>query len=109
MSKSQYKLPFIGREMLLKSFKRKKKNITFYQRNTLVPFCFVNKEFDIHQGLRFKSYRYRYNQLGLKLGEFAKTRLTPRHKGKRLKIAKKRPKQVKLIFNYDLKSKFFTN
>lgn len=109
MSKSLYKLPFIGREMLLKSFNRKKKNITFHERNTLIPFCFINKEFDIHQGLRFKSYNYRYRQLGLKLGEFAKTRLSPRHKGKRLKISKKRQKLGKSIFSYDLKSKFFTS
>jgi len=108
MSKSLYKLPFIGHEMLIKCFRKKKKNITFYQRNTTIPFCFVNKEFEIHQGVRFKSYTYRYKQLGLKLGEFAKTRATSRHKGKRLKITKKRTKMQKTFFSYDLKHDFFT-
>lgn len=108
MSKSQYKVPYIGREMLLKCFKKKKNNVSFFQRNTLIPFVFVNKEFQIHQGLRFKSYKYRHNQLGLKLGEFAKTRVTARHRGKRLKISKKRQKTRKIIFTYDLKSDFFT-
>jgi len=116
MSKSLYKIPFISREMFMKSFsldknkkaRKKKKTIFFHQRNTLVPFCFANKEFQIHQGLRFKSYNYRRKQLGLKLGEFAKTRVNTRHKGKRLKISKKRQKIRKSIFTYDLKSDFFT-
>ena len=45
--------------------------------------------------------------MGLKLGEFAKTRANASHKGKRLKITKKRQK-TKVSFTYDLKSKFFT-
>lgn len=100
-------MPFIGREMLIKCFKKKRKNVSFYERNTLIPFCFVNKEFEIHQGIGFKSYTYRKKQLGLKLGEFAKTRSHAKHSGKRFKISKKRPK-VKTSFTYDLKNKFFT-
>lgn len=107
MSKSQYKIPYIGREMLLKCFKKKKKNITFFNRNTLVPFCFVNQELEIHQGVGFKSYTYRKKQMGLKLGEFAKTRANAGHKGKRVRISKKRQKS-KVVFSYDLKNKFFT-
>lgn len=100
-------MPYIGREMLLKCFKKKKKNVFFHERNTLVPFCFVNQELEIHQGVGFKSYTYRKKQMGLKLGEFAKTRANAAHKGKRLKISKKRQK-MKVSFTYDLKSKFFT-
>jgi ribosomal protein S19 len=107
MSKSHYKIPFIGREMLIKCFKKKKKYISFHERNTLVPFCFVNQELEIHQGIGFKSYTYRKKQMGLKLGEFAKTRANASHKGKRLKISKKRQK-LKTLFTYDLKSDFFT-
>ena len=106
MSKSLYKVPFIGREMLLKCFKKKRKNVSFHERNTKVPFCFVNQILEIHQGIGFKSYTYRKKQMGLKLGEFAKTRATAGHKGKRLKISKKRPK-VKIMYTYNLKSKFF--
>lgn len=106
MSKSLYKQPFIGREMLLKCFKKKKEHTFFFERNTLVPFCFVNKRLEIQQGAGFKSYIYRKRQMGLKLGEFAKTRSKAGHKGKRLKISKKRPK-VKVVFTYDLKGKFF--
>lgn len=93
--------------MLLKCFKKKKKNVFFHERNTLVPFCFVNKELEIHQGVEFKRYTYRKKQMGLKLGEFAKTRANAAHKGKRLKISKKR-QRIKVSFTYDLKSKFFT-
>ena len=100
-------MPFIGREMLLKCFKKKRKNVSFYERNTSVPFCFVNQVLEINQGREFKSYTYRKKQMGLKIGEFAKTRATAAHKGKRLKISKKRQK-VKKVFTYDLKSKFFT-
>lgn len=109
MSKSQYKIAYIGREMLLKCLKKKKKNLYFYGRHTNVPFCFVNKELDIHQGLTFKTYKFGKEQLGFKLGEFAKTRVTAHHKGKRLKISKKRPKVLTKKFKYDLKSKFFTS
>ena len=107
MSKSLYKIPFIGREMLIKFFKKKKKNVSFHERNTLVPFCFVNQDLEIHQGIGFKSYTYRKKQMGLKLGEFAKTRANASHKGKRVKISKKRQKS-KVLFTYDLKSDFFT-
>jgi len=107
MSKSLYKIPFIGREMLMKCFKKKKKNVSFHERNTLVPFCFVNQDLEIHQGIGFKSYTYRKKQMGLKLGEFAKTRANASHKGKRVKISKKRQKS-KVLFTYDLKSDFFT-
>jgi len=99
-------MPYLGREMLIKCFKKKKKNISFFERNTLVPFCFVNQDLEIHQGIGFKSYTYRKKQMGLKLGEFAKTRANAVHKGKRIKISKKRIK-IKGIFTYDLKSNFF--
>lgn len=108
MSKSQYKIPFIGYEMFLKCFQKKKKNITFYQRNTLVPYCFGNENLEIHQGKTFKSYSYRKAQFGLKLGEFAKTRSKSNHRGKRLKIKKKRSKASRSVFSYDLKKDFFT-
>lgn len=93
--------------MLLKCFKKKKSHPSFFERNTLVPFCFVNQDLEIHQGIGFKSYTYRKKQMGLKLGEFAKTRSKSGHKGKRLKISKKRPK-IKVTFTYNLKNKFFT-
>lgn len=114
MSKSLYKLPYISREMFIKCFnykkkKNKKKNLSFYNRNSLLPFCFVNKELQIHQGLYFKKYTYRKKQLGMKLGEFAKTRAVAGHRGKRLKLSKKRQKSLKSVFTYDLKSDFFTS
>ncbi len=100
-------MPYIGREMLIKCFKKKKKYISFFERNTLVPFCFVNQDLEIHQGIGFKSYTYRKKQMGLKLGEFAKTRSNAKHSGKKLKISKKRPRSQG-TFTYDLKSNFFT-
>jgi ribosomal protein S19 len=107
MSKSLYKIPFIGREMLLKCFRKKKKNVKFYEKNTTVPFCFVNQELEIYQGNEFKYYTFRKKQMGLKLGEFAKTRTNAKHSGKRLTISKKRP-PIKKSYTYDLKSDFFT-
>lgn len=108
MSKSLYKTPYIGREMLIKCLKKKKNNVYFYNKNTLVPFCFVNQNLEINRGREFKSYTYRKKQMGLKLGEFVKTRTDAGHNGKRLKVTKKRPKSIKLSFNYDLKSDYFT-
>ena len=101
-------MPYIGREMMLKCFRKKRKNVFFYEKNTLVPFCFVNKELKIFKGLDFKKYTYRKKQLGMNLGEFAKTRATAYHKGKRLKITKKRQRSMKSFFTYDLKSDYFT-
>lgn len=94
--------------MLLKCFKKKKNNVSFFNKNTLVPFCFVNQDLEIYKGKQFKTYTYRKKQMGLKLGEFANTRSHAGHSGKRVKITKKRQKIVKLAFNYDLKSDFFT-
>lgn len=108
MSKSKHKIPFIGYEMFLKCFQKKEKNIVFFQRNTLVPYCFTNINFEIYRGKGFKSYNYRNPQLGLKLGEFAWTRSRSNHRGKRLKIKKKRQKLHKPLFSYDLKKDFFT-
>jgi len=85
MSRSLYKLPFLSREVIKKSVKKKwkrKKNITFFQRNTKVPFSFIKKNLNIHQGLFFKSYNFYKMQVGLRLGEFTFTRRKPNHKKK---------------------------
>jgi len=102
-------MPYISREMLIRCSKKKRKNVGFYQRSTTVPFSFVNHEVGIRVGDGFKSYTYRKKQMGLKLGEFAKTRPNIIHKKRRIKIHKKRPKIKSAIYTYDLKSKFFTS
>lgn len=93
MSRSLYKLPFLNREVIVKSLQRKnRKTITFYQRNSLVPFCFVRKVLSIYQGSFFKSYNYYQIQLGLCLGQFTFTRRKPKHKIKVSATVKKRVK-----------------
>lgn len=111
MSRSHYKIPYINREVILKSFqdqKNKKNTVTFYKKNSAIPFIFINKTLLIYKGSDFKSYNYYKEHLGLKLGEFALTRKQVKHTGKKKKISKKRIKIKKSFFIYDLKSKFFT-
>lgn len=100
MSKSLYKLPYLNNEVLLKSLKlrkkKKEKTITFYQRNSLVPFVFIKKALEIHQGTRFKSYNFGKIQLGFKLGEFTVTRRKPKFPSKSLKLKKKRKTNLNL-------------
>jgi len=111
MSRSFYKLPYLSKEILLNSVLRKRrKNITLYQRNTCVPFCFIKKTLKIHQGARFKSYNYFKIQLGLCLGEFTLTRRIPRHKAKIQIKVKKRIKNKNKVIVFNLKKKgFFFN
>lgn len=117
MSKSQFKVPFISREVMLKCFhfnkkKQGKKNIKkiyFFSRNSLLPFLFIYSELYIYQGIYFKKYITDKRQRGFKMGEFARTRKKSKNKDIRLKIGKKQQKKIKsAIFTYDLKSKFFT-
>lgn len=115
MSKSLYKLPYLNNEVLLKSLKLKKKKektIIFHQRNSLIPFVFIKKVLEIHQGLRFKNYNFGKIQLGFRLGEFTVTRRKPKHTSKRIKLKKKRKinmnfKSAKLGTVKQLKKKGF--
>lgn len=124
MSRSQYKLSFLSKEVLLKSLKKKKeKHIKFYQRNSIIPSCFINKVLEISkggglvpdhlkakgEGPRFKIYNYKNTQLGLKLGEFSPTRRKAKHAGKKLKgLSKKRKsKSSNKLMNFKKKG-FFT-
>lgn len=108
MSRSAYKLPFLSKEILWNSVKRKKKkNITLYQRNTRIPFCFILKKLNIHQGKRFKSYNYSKIQLGLCLGELTLTRRHARHKAKIQVKIKKRIKNKGKVHVFNLIKKGF--
>ena len=108
MSRSSYKLPYLSKEILLNSVAGKKqKNITLYQRNTRVPFFFIKKNLNIHQGSRFKSYNYFKIQLGLYLGEFTLTRRKPRHKAKMQVKIKKKIKNRNKVIVLNLKKKGF--
>ena len=100
MSRSLYKLPFLNNEVILKSLKLKRKNrrnITFYQKNTKVPFCFINKNLSIYQGSFFKSYKFRKKPLGLTMGEFIFTRKQFRSKNKGVQKVKKIKKNTQSV------------
>jgi ribosomal protein S19 len=110
LSRSLHKAPYISREVLLHCrVDRNRNNVTFFQRNSTIPFCFCQKTFNIHQGNRFKSYRYARFHQGIKVGQFTLTRRRSKFVSKRPRIVKKRPRIIQSSFSYDLKSKFFTS
>ena len=104
MSKSQYKFPFLSKELLKKSIKLKKKKekiIKLYTRDSLVPVNFIATVLEIHKGMGFKSYKFGKDQIGLRLGEFTVTRRRPRllAKGKQpIKIRNSGVKKKSMFF-----------
>jgi small subunit ribosomal protein S19 len=88
MSRSLWKGPFIGGNVLKKVIeikKREKKNykpIRVYSRNFIIFPSFVGLFFEIHNGLKFITIEIKENMIGFKFGEFVFTRKMTKTKKK---------------------------
>jgi len=104
MSRSLYKLPYVHRSLWAKSIKSRKyityseklaektlpytsnlvSNFHFWKRNSLLNkrLAKTAKTIGIYNGLGFVILHLKKRYFGYKLGEYAVSRRSPRHKGK---------------------------
>lgn len=94
MSRSLWKGPFVdpklmklATESLLVSSKKPIK--TASRSSTILP-PFVGLKFSVHNGRNWNSFTVNEDMIGHKLGEFCKTRKSPKHKVKVSKVTGKK-------------------
>lgn len=94
MSRSIWKGPFVDPKLLALSvdFRDKSlmKPIKTESRSTTILPTFVGQKFAIHNGKSWQSTMIHEDMIGHKLGEFSRTRKTPKHKVKTPKVSSKK-------------------
>lgn len=73
MSRSSWKVPYIN-NIFFSNMLQGAKSFNIWQRNSLIPYTFINRKFKIHNGIWFLTLNIKASMIGHKFGEFSFTK-----------------------------------
>lgn len=87
MSRSSWKLNYLPKSIIKQI--NKKKTLTIWTRDAVIPASLLNRLVKIHNGKEYKTIKITQEKIGFKFGEFSLTRKPYIYKGKKKNIKKK--------------------
>jgi len=88
MSRSTWKLNYLPKSISKQI--NKKKLITVWTRDALIPSFLLNRLVKIYNGKEYKTIKITQEKIGFKFGEFSNTRKPYIYKGKKKIVGKKK-------------------